>query len=69
MKIRKPTSLPGRIERFFTDNPDEELTHLDIVAKFGCSEHAARQAVAKLRGEGLLESLFVIRNRSKGIAR
>lgn len=40
--FRKEDSLPGKVERFFKKNPDEELTIDDIAVKFNCSRNHAQ---------------------------
>ena len=54
-------SLENRIRQFFLNNPDEELSYIDMAVKFGCSRDSARNAVAELRKGGLLESLHIVR--------
>jgi hypothetical protein len=67
---RKVLSLKLRVRRFFADHPDEELTAADFRSKFNCSEATRRWIMVALGGEGgELESVHVIRLRSKGIAR
>ena len=62
------TSVVGRLRRFFLDNPDEELRIVDIQSKLDCSQDSARFAIATLRKMKMLESVHVVRMRSKGIA-
>lgn len=62
-------SLAERIAAFFAANPDEELTHEDLAIKFDAAQFAVGYALAKLRARGLLESVHIVRLRSKGIAR
>lgn len=50
---RQPNSTESRLERFFRDNPDEELSVNDIMDKFDCTRAAATQAVSRLRARGL----------------
>lgn len=60
--------VKARLRAFFDDNPDEELTRRDIEAKFGCSKSSMENAIASLQLEGRVESVHVVRARSKGIA-
>lgn len=62
-------SVRSRMERYFVDNDDEELTYADAREKFQCSQSAIENAVTALRKAGTIESVHVIRNRKKGIAR
>lgn len=64
----RDTSVAGRLRRFFIENPDEELTRADMVAKFGSSFKNIDASLTALRAEGLLESVHVTRLRTKGIA-
>lgn len=65
---RRKNGLGFRIERFFIDNPTEELTYVQLAAKFDCSVCAARWAVKELIKRRDIESVHVIRLRVKGIA-
>lgn len=58
---RPKKSLTARIREFFEANPDEELTHQDILTKFECNPRTAETALAKLRMAGVLESVHVVR--------
>lgn len=58
----KPASLERRVKRFFTENPHEELSVNDMMAKFDCTESAASQAVSRLRRSGVpIASIVVYR--------
>lgn len=48
---------------FFQQNPTEELTADDAAAKIGCSAGSARNYLASLSGEGILERVSVYRLR------
>lgn len=61
-------SIAARLAEFFVANPDEELNFDDIQLKFGCSQGGAYEAVRRLTDKDLIESVRVIRLRSKGIA-
>lgn len=50
MKPRQ-NALRSNLIRFFTDNPDEELTMDDICSKFGCTEMQARVTLQKINSE------------------
>ena len=65
----KPQKLSDVIGEYFEANADEEMTYADISQKFGCTIEAARQAVYAAMDSGVIESVHVIRNRSKGIAK
>lgn len=62
-------SVQDRLSQFFADNPDEELSYDDITAKFNCSRGTAEQAVSRLKADRLLESVHVIRLRTKGMSK
>lgn len=62
---RHEDSVIGRIERYFRENPEEELSYADIAAKFGVSIGYARTAVLKAAdAAGKLESVHVVRLRA-----
>ena len=61
--------LATRVRQFFADNPDEELTLDDMAAKFDASLVSCRSAVKDLVREGGIESVHVVRARSKGMGR
>lgn len=65
---RWPDSVRQRVRQFFVDNPDEELTYEEMAAKFDTTINHCRELVKALKDEGLIESVHVIRNRSKGTA-
>lgn len=56
------------VREFFVRNPDEELTYAQMQEKFDLRERYAREIVKDLKDEGFLESLHVIRNKTKGRA-
>lgn len=56
-----PSSLVRRMEEFFANNPDEELSYDDAKVKFGGKAPALRMAVMKLKAEGKIECFRVIR--------
>lgn len=62
-----PESMTARIRRFFVENPDEEMTYELLAVKFDAPIYTVRDIVKHLREAGV-ESLHVIRHRSKGIA-
>lgn len=61
--------LKERVKRFYADNPSEELTHTLLREKFSCSKWTAVWILRELIAEGVLESVHVIRLRTKGIAK
>lgn len=63
------TDLKSRLTTFFADNPDEELTYAILVQKFDIGMEHARAVVQSLCVDGTLESVHVIRARTKGIAK
>lgn len=65
----RKTNLLPRIRKFFVDNPDEELTLPMLREKFGVSANAIAEALKRLKKEGQIESVHVVRLRAKGIAR
>lgn len=66
---RPEPGLKARVKRFYAERPDEELTHASLRAKFGLSKWTAVWVLRELVEEGVLESVHVIRLRSKGIAK
>lgn len=62
-------SVRAWLIKFYTDNPQEELSFVDIVEKYGCSLWTARQAVYELQRDGVLESVHVVRTRIKGMGK
>lgn len=64
-KAWSKVGLSAELRRFFSDNPDEELTYSDIEIKFGCSPGSARSAVAHLRSVGEpIEAVHLIRRQA-----
>lgn len=59
-------SIADRVLKFFQDNPDEELTPQDIRDKFGASYSSASNMLQ--RHGDILESVHVVRLKSKGVA-
>jgi hypothetical protein len=55
-----PTSIAGRIRKFFADNPDEMLTYSDMVTKFDCTLRQIHGACSFLRARGLLATMHVV---------
>lgn len=53
---------------FFKQNPDEELTADDAAAKIGCTAGSARNYLASLSGDGILERVSVYRLKRKAEA-
>lgn len=49
---KRPESMESRLERFFRDNPHEELSVADIMVKLSCSESSALTAISRLRASG-----------------
>lgn len=61
VRPRNPNSNLNRMRSFFTDNPEEEVTHQDIALKLGLTVKQTYSLVQKLKEEGLCESYCVIR--------
>jgi len=57
----RPNSLRARVRRFYRDNPGEYLTYADMQQKFDCTYQQAATVVHALAGEGLLETVSVVR--------
>lgn len=68
MTTKVSRKLSQRIEAFFRENPDEELTVADAVVKFDRNEAAIVCCVRDLRRQGVLEGVRVIRRRPAGPA-
>jgi len=62
-------SLVVRVRSYYANNPEEELTYAGVTAKFGCTYETARKVVSALVAVGCLESVHVIRLRTKGVAK
>lgn len=59
---RHEDSVIGQIEKFFRENPGEELNYTDIAIKFGVSRDYVRKLVPRAAHEaGILESVRVVR--------
>lgn len=59
---KKPSSIRGRIESFFANNPDEEMRIADFATKFNTTEDRVRNAIRMLP---TLERVSVIRMKGK----
>jgi Fic family protein len=68
MMNHEPTSAPGRIAEYFRQNPEEELLIGDVYAKFDVNPKTLRTAIRRLKEEGVLESVHVIRVKRGGAA-
>lgn len=66
---KREEGLESRLRRFFTENPDEELTFALITVKFDVSIMHAREVVARMVAAEELESVHLVRARAKGIAK
>lgn len=64
----RPGNAVDRISKFFRDNPDEELTPQQVMEKFSISDATDSKCMQELEACGQIERVFVVRNRSKGIA-
>lgn len=61
---RKHPGVAPRLRQFFADNPGEELTIVDMMLKFDCSNGSARQAI-KMVGQAVpLECVRVYRRKA-----
>lgn len=54
----------GRVHVFFTENPWEELTVVDVMKKFDLRESTAREIIRRLMRSRVVESVHVIRRHS-----
>lgn len=52
--------LFAELARFYTDNPGEELTKEQIMAKYGSTNLAVMAALRKLIAAGLVECFLVV---------
>lgn len=59
-------STRRKVREFFVNNPDEELTYALLMDKFDLTRSYAAEIVKILKDEGLIECVFVIRNRNHG---
>lgn len=62
-------SLAARMLAYFQANPDEELLRQDVAEKFGAKMKSVDFAIGRLRDQGYLESVHVVRLRERGIAK
>lgn len=58
---RQRTNAAVSLRKFFTDNPDEELTAEDAAMKFGVSIKRAGNILAAMSGKGLLQRVSIYR--------
>lgn len=49
----RPEALEQRLEKFFRENPHEELSLPDMMAKFGATESSVNCALKRLKSSGL----------------
>jgi len=68
MRHPSPDALTRRITSYFQSNPDEELSIADMATKFGCTKHCVTTAIGRIKPEGVIESVHVVRLRARGIA-
>jgi hypothetical protein len=61
MAMAEPVGLGSKLRDFFAQNPDEELSYGDVMAKFGCSHGNLRTTVSRLVANGEIEVLHVVR--------
>lgn len=54
-------SVMGRLQRFFEDNPDEELTQEQFCTKFDVPPGSAATRIAEALRDGLVERVIVYR--------
>ena len=57
----KPEHVSAKLERFFIDNPDEELKIMDVAVKFECSRKSVEHAIRRLKRNGIIETMYVVR--------
>lgn len=53
--------LGTKLREFFANNPDEELTYADALAKFECTYQNFRTTLSRLVASGELETVHTIR--------
>ena len=57
-----PLSANQRVRRYFRDNPDEELTYMDMMEKFSLSRNRVYELVKLMRSEELVEAVHIVRS-------
>jgi hypothetical protein len=67
--VKHGDGVKARMARFFRTNPEEELTFEQAILKFSANNYTLRQGVQELVKEGLLESVHVVRLKSRGVAK
>lgn len=60
-KERRKDSVTVAIRRFFKDNPGEELTYDDLELKFGIRDRQLYSLIGKLKAEGTVDVLHVVK--------
>lgn len=65
MSDRRLRLAERKLVDFFKNNPDEELTVDDAIAKFDLPRTSAMKYLAALSGDGLLERVSVYKLSSK----
>lgn len=63
-----PDSLATGLEKFFTDNPNEELTYADIAIKFDVPESSVATTIGRMRKQGRVKTTCVSVVRSARVA-
>jgi hypothetical protein len=61
--MRAHRGLSEKLEQFFADHPNGELTYKQIAERFFVSLHHARTTVSNLRDSDEYESVHVIRRK------
>jgi hypothetical protein len=59
--VAKGNGLMARLERWFAENPDEELTQQDISVKFGVPMNSVHSRLWDRRGDTTIEQVKVVR--------
>lgn len=54
-------SMTNRVRQFFADNPDEELTVVDLCRKFDVTKAQAHVICQELAKQGAIEKMFIVR--------
>lgn len=65
MKDRRHRFGERELVNFFQANPGEELSIKDAACKLGCSAGSARNYLASLSGDGILERVSVYRLKAR----
>ncbi len=62
---KRHTSVQERLQAFYRDNPHEELSITDMMAKFDCSRSTIRDAMRSMEGQLEREYVFRLKDRPR----